>query len=1247
MAYEYKLLPPLVQDILPPFSQRDKEISKYIKFYFSIGNTEALNSTTNNNIKTIQVMVQKQNTSNSSYLAPTYMFIGTQDTEIEETNTLGDHYVKLPGSLFPTKGFYKIQIRWSQQPKKYFTENGEKSEVFSQQLSEWSKISLIQQITTPHLQISSPFIDNDENKKEVKQISFSPYKISGSLKTEDDSEILKSVNIIISEKQINSKGKVSYSPVIVTGEIAPSNKTTFEYTLKKELKQSLVYQMKISYVTESGYSVSGDSAEERLFISVSRGANDNPAMIFLSPVEEQGKMQVIILIPSYEKYEGNFVIRRASDDTKFTEWEDIQVIQFISQGEEKNTVQQEINGVMYDTYVWEDRTINCGTYYKYGIAPLKKGGWRGTFIKSSLSQACFFDDIYLMGNNKQLRIKFDPTISNLKRNFNESLQTTLGSKYPFVTRNGANNYQSFTLGGLITTYMDTYNNYNVDIYNDSLATNRDFSNRLVFIGKTDYFGRLLNATTKQIEYDLFNEPIFINKVDYDEEGYLIYPNNGRIFNKIDGTPFHCYFPLSFTSKSTFGKYQAFDIDDEIKDFTSKEELFNKGFTYEDEAESPLTKMEIYNSQNDINQWQDTIYEREFRNKVLDFLYQNSIKLFRSNTEGVMLVRLMNISLTPKQELGRMLYSFTADAIEMDEYNIFNCDKYNIQNINGYVPIKHIETIAGTFSSSFFLPEIDKISKKYQTREKPMTGQSGIDILKLIKEKYRKNWKYQPCVPTNQRQLKKMKTFHDMYDFTGETLKSLKIEIYSPPNLIVKHDVFGYSYWYPEDNLYSSNTFADQAISGYLLDLNYEDNTSPKNETSIPIVVKAHLQRKDAFNSDSYVNEIIDEHEEHNYQLETDTYQMDGLQARKDKFIYVGSYSIQQVEKLKSLILWIPQKSTNIEDAPDPFLTINVEYTMEFDIQKYDSIPVKSDIKTSAGQMAQTFSPNEDIIQKIKDNYYFYLGNSKVEDSKVIEKNAEKYQLIKTKNSTYESLNSYNNIGAQKVLSTTKSLNLSSALSTLREISDILAISFDADIGTIVEIQTTNFLGTPATESSEHILNMGYLKLSDMGNDETAGIKITKCIIKGKYLAPTSKVKMIDSETNTIIRYTPKDIQTHLYYPRPGEYIYIKNPDRQDGIFSNRQEVEETGNLIPNGVYIIQSEQQVQQSIVENSDTLVISNESMIQGDKLLTNSLNSQAWIYHNYDWYPFKDGVVECPVDAIINYIYEGGQTTYQLVQS
>jgi len=47
---------------------------------------------------------------------------------------------------------------------------------------------------------------------------------------------------------------------------------------------------------------------------------------------------------------------------------------------------------------------------------------------------------------------------------------------------------------------------------------------------------------------------------------------------------------------------------------------------------------------------------------------------------------------------------------------------------------------------------------------------------------------------------------------------------------------------------------------------------------------------------------------------------------------------------------------------------------------------------------------------------------------------------------------------------------------------------------------------------------------------------------------------------------------------------------------------------------------------------------------------NDSSWIWHNGKWYPFSEnnpGYVECPVDAIVNYIYEGGITTYQLVES
>ena len=64
---------------------------------------------------------------------------------------------------------------------------------------------------------------------------------------------------------------------------------------------------------------------------------------------------------------------------------------------------------------------------------------------------------------------------------------------------------------------------------------------------------------------------------------------------------------------------------------------------------------------------------------MDFLYKNQVKLFRSSTEGNILVKLTNISLTPKRELGRLLYSFSCTAVEIDEDNINNDIKYGIYN----------------------------------------------------------------------------------------------------------------------------------------------------------------------------------------------------------------------------------------------------------------------------------------------------------------------------------------------------------------------------------------------------------------------------------------------------------------------------------------------------------------------------------------------------------------------------------------
>lgn len=61
-------------------------------------------------------------------------------------------------------------------------------------------------------------------------------------------------------------------------------------------------------------------------------------------------------------------------------------------------------------------------------------------------------------------------------------------------------------------------------------------------------------------------------------------------------------------------------------------------------------------------------ERQFKLEALEWLNDGKPKLFRSPTEGNYIVRLMNVSLTPNDTLGRMLHTFNCTAYEIAEYN---------------------------------------------------------------------------------------------------------------------------------------------------------------------------------------------------------------------------------------------------------------------------------------------------------------------------------------------------------------------------------------------------------------------------------------------------------------------------------------------------------------------------------------------------------------------------------------------------
>lgn len=97
---------------------------------------------------------------------------------------------------------------------------------------------------------------------------------------------------------------------------------------------------------------------------------------------------------------------------------------------------------------------------------------------------------------------------------------------------------------------------------------------------------------------------------------------------------------------------------------------------EDENFISWNKIHINNAQNNTDMSQKSRVattnlvdynisaEREFKLAVLEWLNNGKPKLFRSATEGNYVVRLMNISLSPDEKLGRMLHTFSATAYEV-------------------------------------------------------------------------------------------------------------------------------------------------------------------------------------------------------------------------------------------------------------------------------------------------------------------------------------------------------------------------------------------------------------------------------------------------------------------------------------------------------------------------------------------------------------------------------------------------------
>lgn len=137
----------------------------------------------------------------------------------------------------------------------------------------------------------------------------------------------------------------------------------------------------------------------------------------------------------------------------------------------------------------------------------------------------------------------------------------------------------------------------------------------------------------------------------------------------------------FITRNGNMKYRTFPINgmisfnmDEQNTFTSDKELY----IYDDVISKYTTRRKEENL--DLYDYKR---EFDFREKVLEFLQDGKPKLFKSATEGNVIVRLMTVAEQPNQTLNRMIGTFSSQAHEIAEATMENYLKYKFYEVGDW------------------------------------------------------------------------------------------------------------------------------------------------------------------------------------------------------------------------------------------------------------------------------------------------------------------------------------------------------------------------------------------------------------------------------------------------------------------------------------------------------------------------------------------------------------------------------------
>lgn len=252
-----------------------------------------------------------------------------------------------------------------------------------------------------------------------------------------------------------------------------------------------------------------------------------------------------------------------------------------------------------------DRTISSLVGYKYSCQYLtSKGMWTQTVISPEIIYPDFHD-ILLSREDKQLAVRYNPQIASLTPVVSRVKIDTLGGRYPKFAENAKVHYKQFQLSGLITAESDF---------------NRTFLNDLDYNDEMSLYDEKMNGRY-QIRNDTIREAEILYGID--EDGNKVPKRSGTYSAEVEAATTDTRVLMRDTQKNT------------------KHDIYPKD-----------------------NWW----WERKFREEVMEWLNDGEPKLYRSMTEGNLIVMLDGITLTPNAQLGRRIWNFSCIVYEIGDGN---------------------------------------------------------------------------------------------------------------------------------------------------------------------------------------------------------------------------------------------------------------------------------------------------------------------------------------------------------------------------------------------------------------------------------------------------------------------------------------------------------------------------------------------------------------------------------------------------